>query len=156
MYDLSQMEYKQDPFMNIDVTKERLRTELKKYGRLIIAYDFDYTLHSYRDESYTYEFISQLIRDWRPYAKFIVFTASTITRYPYIRTYLESRGIPYDTINEEIFERQRTRKLYYNIFLDDRAGLRETALILKDLLEEIKEGKLIPGENKEQDYKYSV
>ena len=140
--------------MNREIVKDRLRNEYKKYGQLIIAYDFDYTVHSYREETWTYEFVMTLLREWRPYAKFVVFTASPITRYAYIKTYLKTHNLPYDKVNEEVFERQRSRKIYYNVFLDDRAGLGETAEILTELLNEIKEGKLVVDENSSKYSKY--
>ena len=148
------IKYPQDPFMNREIVKDRLRNEYKKYGQLIIAYDFDYTVHSYREETWTYEFVMTLLREWRPYAKFVVFTASPITRYAYIKTYLKTHNLPYDKVNEEVFERQRSRKIYYNVFLDDRAGLGETAEILTELLNEIKEGKLVVDENSSKYSKY--
>ena len=131
--------------MGLDVTlKERLRNEFRKYGKLLIAYDFDYTVHSFKGESYTYEFVSELLRKWRPYANFIVFTASPESRFPYIKEYLKNRNIPFDTINEEILDRVYSRKVYYTVFLDDRAGLGETAEILDELLTEIYNGTLYP------------
>ena len=148
------LKYPQDPFMNREIVKDRLRNEYNKYGQLIIAYDFDYTVHSYREETWTYEFVMTLLREWRPYAKFVVFTASPITRYAYIKTYLKTHNLPYDKVNEEVFERQRSRKIYYNVFLDDRAGLGETAEILTELLNEIKEGKLVVDENSSKYSKY--
>ena len=135
--------YLQDPFMSKKRVKDRLRNEFKKYGNLIIAFDFDYTVHSYHDEDYTYDFIAELLREWRPYSRLIVFTASPESRYPYIENYLNEHNIPFDKINDEVVsERHYTRKVYYNVFLDDRAGLGETAEILYELLEEIKNGEL--------------
>lgn len=129
-----------DPFTHKEMVKKRWKTELEKYGKLIIAFDFDYTVHNYREEdNFAYDVVMQLLRDWRPYAHFIVFTASPEERYPYIKNYLEKNNIPYDKINEDILERNYTRKIYYNVFLDDRAGLGETVEILTEILEEIKE-----------------
>lgn len=129
-----------DPFTHKEMAKKRWKTELEKYGKLIIAFDFDYTVHNYREEdNFAYDVVMQLLRDWRPYAHFIVFTASPEERYPYIKNYLEENNIPYDKINEDILERNYTRKIYYNVFLDDRAGLGETVEILTEILEEIKE-----------------
>ena len=113
--------YVNDPFMNRERVKDRLRNEFKKYGKLIIAYDFDYTVHNFHDEGYSYEFVSNLLRRWRPYANFIVFTASPESRFQYIKDYLNDREIPFDAINEEVIQRDYTRKIYYNVFLDDRA-----------------------------------
>lgn len=139
---MDKIRFPNDPFMNREVAKNRLREELKRYGSLIIAYDFDYTVHSYKDEDYTYEFMVNLLREWRPYAKYIVFSASPRPRFPYIKGYLKSKGIPYDVINGEVLKRNYTRKVYYNVFLDDRAGLGETAMILYELLDEIRCGLL--------------
>ena len=135
--------YKNDPYMNKEIVKNRLRKEFQKYGSLIIAFDFDYTVHNYQNETYSYEFVSKLLRGWRPYAKLIVFSASPESRYEYISNYLDEHDIPFDTINEDVLERNYTRKIYYNVFLDDRAGLGETAEILFELLEEIKSGNLV-------------
>lgn len=135
--------YINDPFVNKENAKMRLRSEFKKYGKLIIAFDFDYTVHNYRQEdTYTYDTVIALLREWRPYAHFIVFTASPEERYPCIEQYLNQNSIPFDKINEDILERNYTRKIYYNVFLDDRAGLGETVEILSELLDEIKNGAL--------------
>ena len=141
--------YVNDPFMNRERVKDRLRSEFRRYGKLIIAYDFDYTVHNFHDEGYSYEFVSDLLRRWRPYANFIVFTASPESRFQYIKDYLNDREIPFDAINEEVIQRGYTRKIYYNVFLDDRAGLGETAEILFELIEEIEKGEL-----KFEDYSY--
>ena len=143
------VKYKHDPYMNKEIVKDRLRSEFRKYGKLIIAYDFDYTVHNYHNEGHTYEFVTELLKGWRPYADLIVFSASPESRFKYIKDYLDSKGIPFDTINSEVIKRDYTRKVYYNAFLDDRAGLGETAEILFELLEEIKEGSL-----KYADYAY--
>lgn len=129
-----------DPFVRKSAVKERLKAEFEKYGKLIIAYDFDYTVHNYRKEdNYSYDMVINLLREWRPYAHFIVFTASEESRYDYIREYLLQNDIPFDKINEDVLERNYTRKIYYNAFLDDRAGLGETVEILTEILKEYKE-----------------
>lgn len=131
-------DFPNDPFMNVEYTKARLRSELQKYGKLIIAYDFDYTVHPYRGESWTFEYVSNLLRKWRPYAHFVVFTASPKSRYPYIMEYLRKNNIPFETINEDVLKREEeTRKIYYNVLLDDRAGLYETVKILEEILNDI-------------------
>ena len=61
---MGELKYINDPFMNRERVKDRLRKEFEKYGKLIIAYDFDYTVHNYHNEGYTYEFISELLRGW--------------------------------------------------------------------------------------------
>lgn len=130
-----------DPFIYKENVKNRLISEYKKYGKLIIAYDFDYTIHNYRPEdNFTYDVVMSLLREWRPYAHLIVFSASPEERYPYIKNYLHQHNIPYDAINDDVIERNPTRKLYYNVFLDDRAGLGETVEVLTEILQQIKNG----------------
>lgn len=134
--------YSEDPFMNSSAAEKRLEKEFEKYGKLIIAYDFDYTVHNYQNETFTYKYISNLLREWRPYATFVVFSASPESRFDYIRKYLEEHSIPYDAINKDVIDREDTKKIYYNVFLDDRAGLYEISKILENILEKIKSGKL--------------
>lgn len=141
--------YINDPFMNRERVKDRLRREFRHYGKLIIAYDFDYTVHNFHNEGYSYEFVSELLRKWRPYSYLIVFSASPESRFKYIKDYLDSKNIPFDTINSDVIKRDYTRKIYYTVFLDDRAGLGETAEILFELIEEIEKGDL-----KFEDYSY--
>lgn len=114
-----------DPFLDINRVVDRLYNEYKRYGDIIIAFDFDYTVHNFRDEDYTYEQVSEMLRKWQPYAKLVVFSASQEERYPYIADYL-NQNILIDSIKRNVVlieKRKPTRKLYYNILLDDRAGL---------------------------------
>ena len=138
--------YKSDPFIYKENVKNRLLKELEKHGKLIIAFDFDYTVHNYRaEDDFVYNTVINLLREWRPFAHFIVFTASPEERYDYIRDYLHQNDIPFDKINEDILQRNYTRKIYYNVFLDDRAGLGETVKILSEILDEIKDGNIQPS-----------
>ena len=50
-----------DPFLDINRVVDRLYNEYKRYGDIIIAFDFDYTVHNFRDEDYTYEQVLSLI-----------------------------------------------------------------------------------------------
>lgn len=130
-----------DKYMMFDECVNRLIREYKEHGKLIIAYDFDYTIHSYRGENDIYINVMNLLRECRPYAKFIVYTCSNEERYEYIRDYLDAYNIPYDTINEPIIELcdNEKAKLYYNHLLDDRSGLMSAYMILKKTIETIQE-----------------
>jgi len=110
----------------------RLFKELKNHGNIIIAYDFDNTVYDYHGVGDTYEKIIQILKDFKPYAKFIVFTAND--DHILIKSHLMDNDIPYDTINEDILNVTDARKIYYNILLDDRAGLWSAYDTLKELL----------------------
>ena len=144
--------YSEDPFMDTFAVQSRWEKEFEKYGKLIIAYDFDYTVHNYQNEVFTYKYISNLLREWRPYATFVIFSASPESRFDYIRKYLDDHNLPYDAINEDAINRPNTKKIYYNVFLDDRAGLYETAKILENILAKIKDGKLKHNPPSDEEY----
>lgn len=128
-----------DPYLDEERVLNRLKNEYKKYGKLIIAYDFDYTLNSYRDESWEYPEVIQLLKDWKGKAHFICYTASSEERYPEIIEKTRGLGVPLDYINKNVpgVNVSSSGKIYYSILLDDRSGLGECVRVLKRLLKEI-------------------
>lgn len=66
----------------------------------------------------------------------ILFTGNEGEKLEIIREDLRNRNIPFDLINENPL--MKTRKPYYNILLDDRAGLKESYTHLKRLTDEIR------------------
>jgi hypothetical protein len=66
-------------------------------------------------------------------AYLVIFTACNPDRYEEIRRYCEERGLPIDAINETPIDLPygKTKKIYANIFIDDRAGLNESLEILE-------------------------
>lgn len=129
-----------DPFMDEDRVLCRLRDEFKRYGKIIIAYDYDYTINNNQGEPYEYPALIQLLKDWRAYAHFICYSASPKNRFPTMRARLVELDVPLDFINENIpgVQVPQRAKIYYSILLDDRAGLGECVRILRRLLNEIK------------------
>lgn len=107
-----------------------------KHKQIIIAYDFDDTVCPYRKEDC--KEVQQVLRDaarvLNPY--FIVFTCNK--DIDYIKKFLFLERIPYDSINmncpyipEWV---SNPNKIYYNILLDDKAGLEQSLKALKDLI----------------------
>jgi hypothetical protein len=115
-----------DEFLNAENSYQRLKKEFLEHGKLIIAYDIDSTVFDYHNKGESYEMVKELIRDWKDYAYFIVFTSSTEDRFPFIREVLDKENLPYNGINEDApFIPFTGRKVYYNVLLDDRAGLKQ-------------------------------
>ena len=82
--------------------------------------------------------VKDLIRKYKNYAYFIVFTSSEPDRYDEIKSILEKEDLPYDSINDDApFIPFKGRKVYYNILLDDRSGLNQTYNELKRLYNEV-------------------
>ena len=130
-----------DPYLIDIVSIQRLVKEWVKHKSLIIAYDYDNTVFDYHNNGYEFEFVIDLLRESKKYgAKFIVYSCSPATRHDEMREYLNSNDIPFDTINQNIVELHGGEgKLFYNIFLDDRAGLKSACSILSSAMTVIKE-----------------
>jgi hypothetical protein len=121
-----------DPYLSHSVCVARLKQEWVKHGKLIIAYDFDNTVYDYHNHGTQYTLVSNLLRTCKDNARFIVFTAASKTRFGAIKNYLTSQNLPFDSINEDITGLGSPSKPYYNILLDDRAGLESAYAILKE------------------------
>ena len=110
------------------------------HDRLIIAYDLDDTVRPYKSNSC--DMVKDLIRRaetlLNPY--FIVFTANPHKEENI--AFLEAEGLPYDAINENadfIGRYGDGLKIYYNLLLDDKAGLKEAYDALDRLCDDYEE-----------------
>lgn len=131
-------------FLNPVNTLDRLRREWREHGGLIVAVDFDSTLCPYKQYEIDVdsELIRQLVRELAHYGcTIIIWTAAEEERHPQVKQYLSDHAVPYHYFNEDAPTsrlKYRTRKLYYNVLLDDRAGLHEVYTALCQLLNEVK------------------
>jgi hypothetical protein len=116
-----------DFYLNESNVIRRMLNEWKQYGyRFVIAYDYDDTVFDYHKKGYTYDRVIQLLRDCKEFgAHLVVFTACTEDKYSQITEYLKDNNIPFDAINESpsFIPIAIGKKIYYNVLLDDRAGL---------------------------------
>ena len=127
-----------DEYLDTEKSYKRLKEEFNGHGRLIIAYDLDSTVFDYHHKNESYEMVKDLIRKYKNYAYFIVFTSSEPDRYDEIKEILDKENLPYDSINDDApFIPFKGRKVYYNILLDDRAGLSQTYNELLRLYNEV-------------------
>lgn len=124
-----------DFYLNTDNQFERLKKEYEKYGKLIVAVDFDNTIFDYHGEGHTYNYMIELLKRLKKLGNYIVISCCREeSDYNFIKKYCDEIGIEIDGINENAsFVPFRTSKLYYNVLLDDRAGLRETYNLLNRL-----------------------
>jgi hypothetical protein len=139
---------------------ERLAEEWEKYGKIIIAVDFDDTVSPYRynDE----QALMLYIRVWellqlsqQTGAYIVCHTACNPDRHDEIRRIFKANLIDDIHINQtpvDLPYGKAGSKIYANIFLDDRAGLNEALDILETALY-IQRGKM---ESKRLDYPGSL
>lgn len=114
-----------DPYMDRGAVVARLVDEWKKYGSLIVAVDYDNTIYDLHGKGYAFDRVVNVIRSSKARgAKIVIFTCCGEEKYSEIRAYLDSREIPFDAINEDLLPQPfGGRKIFYNVLLDDRAGL---------------------------------
>lgn len=123
------------PYLDHDTCVARLLDWHARFGRIIVAYDFDNTVYDYHGRGHDYGEVIELIRRAKREAGvyLIVFTGNENTRF--VRTFLAEHDIPYDAINEQAPFAAPARKIYYNLLLDDAAGLASACGYLESYLE---------------------
>lgn len=129
-----------DPFLHRHVCISRLIEEYDRYGQLIVAYDYDNTVFDYYGKGHTFNKVIEIIRTCKKFGFHLtVFTSCNEDRYEEIKKYLKENNIPFDSINETPdYIPFKGRKVYYNILLDDRAGLAEAYAQLHSVLWHVK------------------
>ena len=115
---------------------QRLIEQYQKQDRLIIAYDFDDTVSPYVCSNCTE--VQSVLRMSKENlnAYFIVYTCNSDVEK--IKKFLDYYRLPYDSINaaapfSPLQPSAVGEKLYFNILLDDKAGLGEATAALKTL-----------------------
>ena len=125
------------PF-NKERCKERLLREYKTHGNLVIAFDFDSTVYDYYKEGTDYsDIINLLLKSQELGFTLILFTVeNNIANLQDKIDYLHGLGIHPKYINESpLFS--GSAKPYYNLLLDDRAGLEEACYTLLFIINQI-------------------
>jgi len=121
--------------MNLDLYINRLLKEWMEHGKIIIACDYDDTLRNWSlDDDETRAKVIELLKIAKTTGAYIViFTACSPDRYDEIKTFCAEQGIIIDSINKNPIDLPygNDKKVYANIFLDDRAGLLQAMEILK-------------------------
>lgn len=128
--------------MRLPYTKEqqveRLRSEVAAHGSLFVAFDFDNTIFDYHNQGFDYSGVISLLRRCSEMGhKMILLTSNEDEeKLAFIRYYCRSFGIRIDYVNENPAVCHNCRKPYYNILIDDRAGMNEACEILNAIIQE--------------------
>ena len=130
----------QDPYFDEDLCVERLMEMYHKHKSLVIACDFDDTLFDFHKKGFTYPKVIDIIKECQELDFYIViFTASAKSRHQFILDHCATLGIKPHKINENAFPSPfgNEGKIFYNLLLDDRAGIGEAYRILRKTLDKI-------------------
>lgn len=133
-----------DPYFDTDFCVKRLYKEYLAHKKLIVALDFDDTIFDYHNKGHQYAQVIELILECQSYGFYIViFTGTPPEKWEDIYNYCEKVGIKPATVNKNPIPLPfgNNGKIYYNILLDDRAGLGQSYQILKKTVDKIKEVK---------------
>ena len=123
------------PF-NTQGAKERLLNDYKKYGHLVIGLDFDNTIY---DNSHTgknmQEILDLIYRAQKLEFTICLYTAeSNADNLAFKYNYLSDLGIKIKYINQSPLAIQ-SKKPFFSILLDDRAGLESACETLLYVIE---------------------
>lgn len=127
-----------DEYLVPGMTYKRLLKEYNLHGSLFVAYDFDGTVHDYHKTGATYEDVRQLLRDLKGIGcKCICWTA--YESHDYVVNFCKENNIPCDGVNTDgIPLSYDSRKPFYSVLLDDRAGLSEVYNDLTLLVQKVR------------------
>lgn len=129
-----------DTFLSTDACVERLLAEYHLHGKLIVAFDFDDTVFDYHGKGRTYERVLELLRRCQKLGFWLVlFTACDPNKRDDQRAYLAQQGIQIHSINENPIPLPfgHHGKIYFNVLLDDRAGLGQAVETLTRVLDRV-------------------
>lgn len=131
-----------DPYITRYPCSRRIEEEYKEHGSLFVAFDYDNTVFDYHGKGFTFPIVQHLLRRCKAAGmKLILFTAKEKDEdlAPIVEE-CRKQGYEPDYVNESPV--MNTRKPYYNILLDDRAGLGQAVMILNDVIEKIERKEL--------------
>lgn len=142
-----------NPYYTTRACVDRLITEYRKHPKLIIAVDHDDTVFDFHKKGYNYITVISLVRKCKELGFYItVFTGTPAEKWCEIHDYWDNvLKIPFDSINRNPISLPfgNDGKIYYNILLDDRAGLGQSVEILTELVHWIVMQNHIKNEMKE-------
>lgn len=113
---------------------ERLEEEWRLHGKIIIACDYDDTISPWKMQNQDFRRVFEVLKFAKQTGAYVViFTACKPERYAEITDYCLHNGLEIDGINKTPIDLPygNDKKIYANVFIDDRAGLNEALNILE-------------------------
>jgi hydroxymethylpyrimidine pyrophosphatase-like HAD family hydrolase len=128
-----------DPYLKDDTCVDRLVAEYKQHNSIVIAYDFDDTVYDFHKKGRKYTDVITLLRRAKDAGCYlIVWTGNEDMLL--VEDYLRDHSIPFDALNENpsFMAHKTAKKIYANLYLDDRAGLSAAYHQLECMLDLVK------------------
>lgn len=126
----------EDRYLNFNSVFVRLVDEYREHKSLIVCFDFDNTVFDYHNRGDTFPVVEKLLIDCKNRNfTLVLFTCREDEELEKAIEYCEQRGFKPDYVNESPV--YKSRKPYYNILLDDRAGLSSAVNALRKTIDTI-------------------
>lgn len=132
-----------DYYLSENNCYQRLENEFKKYRKLIFCVDFDDTIYDFHKIGRQYNDVIELLHKWENYSEVIIFTCNGEEKYSEIEQYLKSNKIKYKGINCDSSVPVKGRKIYGNVYIDDRGGLPFIYRMLEKLITKIEKEEIV-------------
>lgn len=132
-------------FFDPDERVEELLRQYKKHDNIIVAVDFDDTVYDYKNSGKDFTPVHELLRRCEKLGfTIVVYTVRNKKSHSFITEFYNDINVRFEAINQQVITlddpTDETSKIYYNVFLDDKAGLMEAFLILERAVEIIEQG----------------
>lgn len=114
---------------------ERLKKELDTHGKLVIGFDFDNTIFDVHNRGGSYKEVIDILKQCKDHGWILCLSTAEL-REDWLQwkvNYCKHFGIEPDYVNESPLLKG-TKKPFFNLLLDDRAGLQSAYIILKNVL----------------------
>jgi len=127
-----------DLYLSDDNVYHRLVREWKEHKSLIVALDFDLTIYDFHKQDLKFDNVIGLVREGVELGfRVVIFTANK--DYELILDYCKQIDLDIVGINKNLLPQfDGSGKIFYNIFLDDRAGLSASYKTLRRVVNAIK------------------
>lgn len=133
-----------DPYASTGNCITRLLKEYETHKRLIVAVDFDDTVFDFHKAGHEYLGVLSLLRKCKELGFYVIlFTGSPRAQWTTQCAHLAMLGVNVDTVNANPIAMPfgNDGKIYFNILLDDRAGLGQAFHVLNETISIIQEGR---------------
>ena len=125
-----------DPFFDTNLCVQKLFEQYKRHKNILIAVDYDDTLHDYHKKGYAFPKVVEILRECSELGLTIILYTGNEDIEGAL-AYLKEQGIRVDHVNCSPIESHK-KKPYFNILLDNNAGLGQAYEILRIVVDKIK------------------
>lgn len=130
-----------DPYLSQSKCIYRLFDDYQAHKSLLVAFDFDDTIFDFHNKGYEYPALVDILKQCQELGfTLILFTGNEGEKLYDCIEYCNFLGLTIKYANESPIMKEN-RKPFYNIFLDDRAGLGDAYYILTETIKLIKKEK---------------